>query len=328
MRVPGKAVLAGLFVLVALFMAGVWVVSDSLRQEYRVASRGDTERTDLDLTDERVVWLEDVHPGGAVMAYDIPSRKRATLEPRNASLEHPVLLDGDLAAWVERGPDGFLRVVVHDFARGGTSRLGAAGDDLTLPGRVLDRDVLGRGALLVRGTLRGDSAVRVYHVPLADGGFYAEHGLPVERPLVLSRGRAWWADGPFVKPYDLGQDRELPPLAAGGNVTEFDVEGDVVVWAEDRGLVRRVHWARYGRDFGSAGEVSGFEGDQHGPAVNGSRVVFVQRDGLVRFKDLESGAERVLPARTQENIHLRLAQRWAGWLSGTIEGHNVLLVPV
>jgi hypothetical protein len=73
---------------------------------------------------------------------------------------------------------------------------------------------------------------------------------------------------------------------------------------------------------------SAFAGPQTETALDGSQLVFVQRDGLVRSVDLATGGERVLPARTAENSHLRTNGAWAAWLSKTLEGHNVVLVPL
>ena len=321
----------GAWIVVAIIGASVAVMSlffllgEGLRQEYHVPSRGDRERYDLDLTEERVVWLEW---GGKVLWAPLgPTRRQPlVLEEANASLVHPVLAEGTLAAWVEgRGP---LQVRVHDFALNASVTLGdpARGDSLLLPGRTLD----GR-TLLVAGRWNGTGGLFAatfgedlsYDVTPVDGLF--QEAAP-RGPLLLADGQVWWAEGLQVHLAPLGNLAERRTFDAGGRVVNLTAEGDLVAWAEERGTYRRVIIANLSS--GNQTEASTFPADQREPALNGTRVLFVQHDGLVRLVDLATGEERVLPARNQENVHLRLGPSWAAWLSGTIEGHNVFLVPL
>lgn len=331
MAVPGPRLVLALAFLVGLFMAGVWVASQGVRQDYAVPSRGDTERAGLDLTDEHVVWLEAVPRGVAVVAYDIAARQRLTLEPANASLKHPVAADGDLAAWTERVPTGGgawrYRVVVHDLARGARVWETPLHDNVTLPGRTLEGEALVTRGCLSAGCEEGGDGTFVGATRLGAGaGGIVALPAPTDRPLLLARGRLWWADGDTLRSIDTLARQEPLAVHASGPIAGFDADGDVVAWAEARGGLRRVAFAALGN--GTRGEASAFEGDQQSPAVNGSRIAFVQRDGLVRLVDVASGEERVLPARTQDNVDVRLAPHWAAWLSRTIGGRNVMLVPL
>lgn len=321
--VRGPTAVVAMLGAAVLLMTLFFLLGEELRQEYHVLSRGDKERFDADLGDGFAAWVEDAEPGGAVLANAVGRRTALTLEPRNASTAHPVVAEGPWVAWVE--PASGVRVAHVRFVEGRPEHAflpPIAG--AWLPGRSMAPGVL----VVVQNTSEGPRAVQ-YALPPDVASFGGWNGTPVsaptDRPVHVAGGRAWWADGASIRGAWLDGRRAEVEVPAGGNVTEFDVDGDLVAWAEDRGRIRRVMWADVGN--GTRGEVSGFEGDQHGPAVNGTRVVLVQRDGLVRLKDLATGAERVLPARTQENIHLRLGREHALWLSGTIEGHNVFLVP-
>ncbi|HVE53669.1 MAG TPA: hypothetical protein VNB23_09830 [Ramlibacter sp.] len=302
-------------------MSAFFLLGEGLREEYHVPSRGDRERYDLDLTDERVVWLE---AGGKVLWAPLGPTKRLplTLETRNASLEYPVLAEGPLVAWTETS--GVVRV--HDFARNATVTVGdlEQSDALVLPGRTLD----GR-TLVVSGRLAGTGGL--FAVSIAENLSYTITPVPQGRPeartaeIVLAAGRVVWAEGSDVRILPL-TGGEVRSFTANGTVVNLTADGDLVAWAEQHGNFRRVVVANLSD--GSQREASAFGADQYQPALNGTRLLFVQRDGLVRLVDLVSGAERVLPARNQENVHLRLGTSWAAWLSGTIEGHNVFTVPV
>lgn len=331
----GAVLVIALAAGIGLFMAAVAIVGSELRQEYHVASRGQAERTDLDLAADRVVWLEQVFldgkGGGAVKAYEPATRTRATLEARNASLDQPIVANEAWAAWVEGAGPHRVR-----FVGGGRDAfLGGAGDDLTLPGRALEGDTL-----LVAGTHAGEDGL--WRADLRDGTLERMKlvsapsilsgattdwaSLQPRPPLRLAAGRVWWFEGATLHAWDLARGEPLPSLGAGGRVLSLDADRDLVAWTEDHGLERRVAFAFLGN--GTRGEVTSFPGDQHDPAVNGTRVAFFQADGLVRLKDLGSGEERVLPARDPHNLEPRLSATWAAWLSRTLEGHNVVLVPV
>jgi hypothetical protein len=335
-RPRGATVIIVVIAFSVIFAVAVALVGQGLRQDYRVPSRGDTERTDVDLTDARVVWVERVSGSaspGAVVSYDIATRARTTLEADGASMEFPILADEDWAAWVVGSGPHLVRV--HDFRANRTSTLGHAGDDVWLPGRTL-----GDGQLLIAGTMAG--ARGVWRVVLAteesaplklvsearvlDGSTLAWDAASPPSPLAFAGGKAWWWSNATIAGYDLEAGLGLAPFDVGGPVVGLDADRAALAWDEDHGRVRRVGFMSLAN--GTRGEVSAFPYDQHGAAVNGTRVAFVQHDGLVRVKDLVTQEERVLPARTQENLHIRLAPSWAAWLSGTIEGHNVVLTPL
>lgn len=315
-----------LLVLSTAFMAAFFLVGEDLRQDYRVASRGDRERTAIALTDTHVAWLEDAQPGGAVLVYDLATKKRITLEPRNATLHGPLAMSGDLVAWMDNAT-GAPRIRVHDLAKNASAYAGAPGDALVL----LNRSLVGR-TLLAWGSVVGESRVGLWRleVSVSGEGFggTATAAVPVAATpdATLSGGRVWWRDGAALHAADAITGAPGANLTATGPVTHFDVAGDLVVWSEVSGNHRRAFWANLAN--GTRGAVSASPADQNIPAVHGSQVIFVQHDGLVRWVDLASGRERVLPARTQENRNLDLTATMASWLSGTIDGHNVFLTPV
>ncbi|HEV8360781.1 MAG TPA: hypothetical protein VGR28_10045 [Candidatus Thermoplasmatota archaeon] len=341
MQLRGWKVVIVLFAAVGAIAIATALYGSSVRQDYRVASRGDLERTSVDLTDTRVVWVEQVRttpPRGAVVAYDIATRTRAVLDDGNASLAYPVAVDGDLAAWVVG--DGPFAVRVYDFATKSSFLVGGGqGDNITLPGRTLEDR-----ALLVAGSLGGGgplvyvvqvderdethtSKLKLTSAPrILDGSVFEWNPERPPSPLVVSAGRAWWWANHTIVGAGLGSAPSPRSFEAGGPVVGLDADGDLLTWDEDQGRIRRVMF--HDLRNGTQGEVTTIPYDQHGAAVNGTRVALVQHDGLVRLKDLATGAERVLPARTQENLGIRLAPHWAVWLSGTIEGHNVLVVPL
>ncbi|MCA1814755.1 MAG: hypothetical protein LC624_12560, partial [Halobacteriales archaeon] len=112
----GWLLVVGLVVLVGLFMAGVALIGNGLRQDYHIISgREDVERTQLDFDGQRAIWLEQngTRPG-QVWAYDLASKSRIFLGD-GADLAQPVALGGGRAAWVAQGT-----VQVHDFVNGTT----------------------------------------------------------------------------------------------------------------------------------------------------------------------------------------------------------------
>jgi hypothetical protein len=312
----GRLLVLVLLVAVGLFMAAVAIVGIGLRQDYRIASKGEGERTGLDLTDERVAWLE---VPGKVWAYDIAGRRSELLEASDASSDRPIALTVTHAAWVE-GPAPF-RVALHDFRNGTTWRLGAPGGNLTLPGRTLAAE-----GVLVAGSVGNASGLWWYdlgNLTLQRAAVQA----PADAPMRLAWPRAFWLAQGRLHVADARTGVEQAPVEDAAPVAGFDADGDLVAWHDDPrpAAPRRVSFLDLGS--GARGEVSAFPGQQWDPAVAGIKVAFLQNDGLVRLKDLATGQERVLPARDQENVRVRLAPHWAAWLSGTIEGHNVLLTP-
>lgn len=299
------------------FMAVFFLVGEELRQDYHVLSRGDRERTDVALTPDRVVWLEHFPNGASVLSFELSElasriRNRTALADLTALPDSRVAASGARTAWTTR--DG---VVVHDGPTNTTRSFSGA----RLPGPALE------GRLLVLDGGAGFAGMRLFDLDVQT--FAPDGGIPLAIPagadVQVDQGRAFWAEGAQLHVLDL-RSMARSQLMAGGNITSFDADGARVVWAEDHGRIRRVVLAEL--PGGERREVSSFTSDQHRPAINGTRVAFVQHDGLVRLHDLASGEERVLPARTQENRSLRLGADWAVWLSGTIEGHNVLLVPL
>ncbi|MCA1814196.1 MAG: hypothetical protein LC624_09640, partial [Halobacteriales archaeon] len=111
-------------------------------------------------------------------------------------------------------------------------------------------------------------------------------------------------------------------------VGSADTDGEHVVWHLDPrpGGPRRAYISA--SDVRVRVELAAPPGQAWSPVVSNERVALTQNDGLVRLLDLASGASRVLPARDQENVEVRLRGDAAVWLSGTLEGHNVLLVPL
>jgi hypothetical protein len=322
----------GLVVASALFMGLFYLVGEDLRVEYHVLSRGDKERHALALGADKVAWLEEAPDGSAgVLWSELTNRKRLphTIEVRGASPHHGIAVDGDLVAWTHRSATGSWEVRVHDTATNRTVAITDARDNLTLAGRTLARTEAG-GVAIVRGTWEGEPTALVVHLArnaqgIRADGVQALEGVPGNASLLLEDGRLWWAHGSELRSIALATQEPLPPLWANRTIVSFDVDGPRAAWAEDHGLWRRVvvHDLRTG----AQGEASAFPADQRSPALNGTRLAFVQHDGLVRLVDLATGAEKVLPARNQENIHVRLNEGHAAWLSGTILGHNVLLVP-
>lgn len=318
MRVPGYVVVLVCAVAIGLFMFGVAKVGTDLRPDYHVVSGpDDTERYQVDLSDARVVWLEKVKEGVAVMQYDIASKARKVLEPSQAAPSFPVLLDSAWVAWVEgRGP---YHVAAMNLPSGAKEVIGDTPDNVTLPGRTLDGDML-----LVAGTMHEVAGWWLVHLGTQEPARLLGP-LPARGPVAMSGGLVWWGNGTALVAVDTERGGPVHVLDAGGRVLEVDARGDLVVWTADLGPIRGVRYANL--TTGLQGNVTGVAGDQHSPAVDGTRVAFVQWDGLVRLADLANGGERVLPARDQENLHPRLTASWVAWLSGTLEGHNVLLVP-
>jgi hypothetical protein len=329
--VRGSHVLVATVGLVALFMAGVWFASQGLRQDYHVLSPGDVPRPDADLGPRHAVWLEQHGIYGASEAFPLAqlgskTAKPIELESQNASLQFPILTSGKWAAWVEGA--GPFRVRAWDLDANRSIAIGDAGDNLTLPGRTMEGPRLvalgahaGRtGAWIV--TLPDDPSLPAVLAPL---------DLPAEAraPLRLAGGMLWgWTNGSATNATIRGWPLDgSAPLAfdAGGPVVSLDSDGRTVAWTRDLGKVRGVAWRDVAN--GTAGATDPRQGDQHDPAVDEGRVIYIGDDTLVHLRDLVTGKGQVLPARDEENVHLRLLGPWALWLSGTLQGHNVFLTP-
>jgi hypothetical protein len=309
--VRGWLVVLALAVGVGLFMAAVAFVGNGLRQDYRVLSVDDLERTQLDFDGAHALWLERNGTAPAqVWSYDVARDARLLLGD-GADEAQPVALGGGRAAWVAHGA-----VQVHDFANGTTWALPG---NLSLPGRTLSA----AGWLAVR------NATGVWVVDLLGPGAVPVGDADAAR---ASGDLLVAAHGPDVGVWTVARHDGLRialerSLRADGPVARVDTDGADLVWQIDpRPAAPRLVYAA--PLHGNASQVPSIPGQAWEPSVAAHRVAFIQADGLVRLVDLDTHSARVLPARDEENLQPRLGPDAAAWLSGTLEGHNVLLVPL